>query len=148
MKMNVLASAVLLWALPVTPFLQAQDLKTREVITKSKTEVAEHLASTNQTCGTHITINVDYNSFSDVLSAPENTNQQAPWAFIVNVTDALDSLCGTADGKAAVQAKIKSISVKHAKTESESLNGSNFSYAVPYTGATVQTIYAYLQSKM
>lgn len=147
MKSAVLVSAAFACIVAASS-TQAQDLKTRAVITNSKTQVAEHLASTNQTCGTHITMNVDYSTFSDVLSAPENTNQQAPWSFIVNVTDALDTLCGSADGKAAVQAKIKTITVKHAKTESESLSGTTFSYAVPYTGASVQTILTYLQGKM
>ena len=146
MKSYALASAVLLTVLAAS--VEAQDLKTREVITSSKTQVAEHLASTNQKCGTHITMNVDYSTFSDVLTAPENANQQSPWAFVLNVTDALDSLCGTPDGKAAVQSKIKAVNVKHATTESESLTGTTFNYAVPYTGAGVQTIVAYLQGKL
>ena len=145
MKITILALTAL--ALTAT-YLPAQDLKTREVITSSKAEVAEHLAATNKKCGSSIKMNVDYATFSDVLTAPENTNQQNPWAFIVNVTDALDTVCNTDEGKAAVAAKIKTVNVIHAKTVSTVLNGSTISYAVPYTGANVDSIVTYLRGKL
>ena len=148
MKLNTLSAFTLALVFAATPLLSAQDLKTRGVIASSKTEVAEHTTATNKKCGTSIAFNVDYSTFSDVLTAPENANQQSPWAFIVNVTDALDVVCGTPEGKAAVQAKIKTVTVKHAKAESEALSGTTFAYAVPYTGANVQTIVTYLQSKL
>ncbi len=148
MKLYTLSACTLALTFAATPLLSAQDLKTRGVIASSKTEVAEHTAATNKKCGTNIAFNVDYSTFSDVLTAPENANQQSPWAFIVNVTDALDVVCGTPEGKAAVQAKIKTVTVKHASAESENLSGTTFAYAVPYTGAGVQTIVAYLQGKL
>ena len=148
MKLQTLPAFTLALTFAATSILSAQDLNTRGVIASSKTEVAEHTAATNKKCGTNIAFNVDYSTFSDVLTSPDNPNQQSPWAFIVNVTDAVDVVCGTPEGKAAVQSKIKTVTVKHATAESEVLTGSTLAYAVPYNGAGTQTIITYLRSKL
>ena len=148
MKNVAFTTALLTLTAFAVPSSHAQDLKQRELIANSKTQVAEYLKATNQKCGTNIVINVDWASFNDSATAPENKNQQAPWAFIVNVTDALDGLCTSDDGKASVKAKIKTISVAHEKTESEKLTGTSFHYGVPYTGATVQSLQDYLRANL
>ena len=94
-------------------------------------------------------INTDYSTFADVKTAPENTNQQSPYAFIQNVTDAMDDLCRSSpEAKTAIATKLKTVNVKHAKTESESYSNGVLNYAVPYTGAVSQTIEALLRDKM
>ena len=144
MKMFVGCAAAIL----LTPALQAQSLKQREMIASDKVQVAEHASDANKACGTSINFSVDYSTFSDVLTSPDNPNQQSPWAFFANVTDALAIVCGAPEGKAAVQAKIKSVVVTHATKESESLSGTTFHYAVPYNGAGVQTIVKYLKDTL
>ena len=128
--------------------LEAQSLKQREMIVSDKIQVAEHAKEANQACGTHINFSVDYSTFSDVLTSPDNPNQQSPWAFFANVTDALKSVCGTQEGKAAVQEEIKTVVVVHDVKEAESMSGSTFRYAVPYHGAGVQTIVTYLKNTL
>ncbi len=131
------------------PALHAQTLQQREMIAADKKEVQEHLDAANKTCGSNVQIITDYSTFADVKTAPENTNQQSPYAFIVNVTDAMDSVCrGSADAKAAVASKLKTVKVRHSTTESESFSNGVLTYAVPYTGATVQTLMDLLRSKL
>ena len=126
----------------------AQNVKTREMIANDKIQVADHAKEANQACGTHINFSVDYSTFSDVSTSPDNPNQQSPWAFFANVTDALGIVCGTPEGKAAVQSKLKTVVVTHATKESESFSGGTFHYAVPYNGAGVQTVVDYLKSNL
>ncbi len=143
-KLTLCAASTLLCA----GLLQAQSLDQRQMIAQDKTEVASHAKEANDACGTHINFSVDYSTFSDVKTAPENANQQSPYSFFANVTDALGMICSTPDGKAAVQAKLKTVVVTHAKTESETFSNGTFHYAVPYTGATVQTVADFLKSKL
>lgn len=127
----------------------AQNLKQRELIAKDKTTVAEHLAAANKTCGSNVTLTTDYSTFADVLTSPDNPNQQSPWAFIVNTTDAMDSVCRMSpEGKQAIQSKLKSIQVKHATVESEKFTNGTLYYAVPYSGAGTQTIIKCLQENL
>ena len=118
------------------------------MIANDKIQVAEHAKDANQACGTNISFSADYTTFSDVSTSPDNPNQQNPWAFFANVTDALGIVCGTPEGKSAVQAKIKSVIVTHATKESETLSGTTVRYAVPYNGAGVQTIVKYLKDTL
>ena len=106
---------------------------------QDKTEVAEHAAETNKTCGTHIAFSVDYASFAGLKDDPKNANQQSVWAYFANVTDALNSICGTDDGK-KMAAKIKAVTVSHGPTEAESMTGGTFHYTVPTAGASYPTI--------
>jgi hypothetical protein len=126
----------------------AQTIQQRDMIAQDKGEVASLAKEANDACGTHINFSVDYSTFSDVKTAPENANQQSPYSFFQNVTDALGMVCGTPAGKAAVQAKLKAVVVTHSKTESETFSNGTFHYAVPYTGATVQTVADFLRSKL
>ena len=151
MKSNVVVSTIALLSasLAASPVLSAQSVGQQQLIANSKTQVAEHLASTNKTCGSNIKMNVDYASFSDVSTSPDNPNQQAPWAFIVNVTDALDSFCSSGpEAKTAVQTKLKMVTVMHAKTESETFSNGTLHYAVPYNGAGYSTITKFLMSNL
>ena len=67
----------------------SQSLKQRELIANDKIQVAEHAKDANRACGSQINFSVDYSTFSDVSTSPDNPNQQNPWAFFANVTDAL-----------------------------------------------------------
>ena len=144
MKLLLTCAAAVLF----TTTLNAQNLKQREMIASDKIQVAEHAKDANQACGTNINFSVDYTTFSDVSTSPDNPNQQSPWAFFANVTDALRTVCGTPEGKAAVQGKIKTVVVTHAQKESEVLSGTTLHYAVPYNGAGVQTIVKYLRDTL
>ncbi len=148
--MKLVASALCTaFVLTTACVAHAQTLAQREMIAQDKKQVAEHLASANKTCGSNVQIVTDYSTFADVKTAPENTNQQSPYAFIVNTTDAMDDLCRSSpEAKQAIVTKLKTIKVRHAATESESFAGGVLSYAVPYTGATVQTIEAFLRDKL
>jgi hypothetical protein len=128
--------------------LQAQSLKQREMIASDKVQFAKLAAQTNAACGTNINFSIDYSTFSDVLTSPDNPNNQQPWALAANATDAVKSVCGSDEGKAAVKQKITKVNITHAKQESEKLNGSTLDYAVPYSGAGVQTIVKYLKDTL
>ncbi len=145
--MKYVRTVSVLLALPLIA-AQAQTLEQKNMIAQDKVEVAEHAAATNKTCGTHIAFSVDYPSFAGIKTDPDNANQQSPYAYFANVTDALDQVCGTPAGKASVQAKIKSVVVSHAKSESESLQGGTFHYNVPYAGASYPTIIAWLNKNL
>ena len=114
---------------------------------QDKTEVAEHAAETNKTCGTHIAFSVDYASFAGLKDDPKNANQQSAWAYFANVTDALNSICGTDAGKAMV-AKIKAVTVSHGPAEAESMAGGTFHYVVPTAGASYPTIVQWLNKHL
>ena len=78
------AAAVLLVAFVASlSAANAQSLAQREMIAQDKTTVAEHLAAANKACGSHVTLTVDYATFADVRTSPDNPNQQSPWAFVV-----------------------------------------------------------------
>lgn len=141
--MKTLIRFALVACLPVAA-ASAQTLAQKNMIAQDKIQVAERAAATNKKCGTDIKFSMDYPTFYNIKGDPTNPNDQSPWAFFANVTDALDSVCGTDDGKAAVKAKIHSVVVSHATAESESMSGGTFHYSVPYNGAGVQTIIAWL----
>ena len=115
---------------------------------QDKTEVAEHAAETNKTCGTHIAFSVDYASFAGIKDDPKNANQQSVWAYFANVTDALNSICSTDDGKKMVQAKLKAVTVSHGATEAETMSGGTFHYTVPSAGAGYPTIVQFLNKNL
>ena len=141
--------SALVLASTLTAVAPAQSLKQREMIANDKKQVAEHLASSNKTCGSNVQINTDYSTFADVETSPENPNQQSPWAFITNVTDAMDSLCRSSpEAKEAVATKLKTVNVRHATTESESYSNGVLTYAVPYQGASYQKIMELLRDKL
>ncbi len=126
----------------------AQSLGEKNLIAQDKTQVAELAAEANKACGTSIPMSVDYASFHGWKEDATNTNQQSPYSFFQNVTEALESVCGTDDGKKSVQAKIKSVTVSHASAESESLQGGAFHYSTPYQGGTSQTIVKWLNGHL
>ena len=115
---------------------------------QDKTEVAEHAAETNKTCGTHIVFTVEYASFAGLKDDPKNANQQSVWAYFANVTDALNSICSTDDGKKMVQAKLKAVTVTHGATEAETMTGGTFHYTVPSAGAGYPTIVQFLNKNL
>lgn len=123
----------------------AQSLKQKDLIARDLPKVAELATAANQACGTKISFKVDYTTYADVLS---DVNNQSPWAYLANVTDALKKVCSTPAGKQAVQAKIKSVIVSHASKESESLTGTVFRYAVPYSGHSPATVVDWLQNNL
>ena len=73
LRMLAVSSMTLLACSP----LPAQSLAQRELITQSKAQMAEHAAATNAKCGTNIKFNVDWATFSDSSSSPDNPNQQS-----------------------------------------------------------------------
>ena len=126
----------------------AQNLGERGLVAQDKKQVAELAAEANKACGTNIPMSVDYSSFQGWKTDSTNTNQQSHYSFFQNVTEALESVCGTDDVKKSVQAKIKSVTVSHAAAESESLQGGAFHYSTPYQGGVSQTIVKWLHGHL
>lgn len=123
----------------------AQSLKFKEMVSRDKEKFASLAKEANQACGTQIAFQVDYATYSRVL---EDDNNQSPWAYLANATDALKKVCRSDAGKQAVQGKIKSVIVSNGASESESLDGSVFRYQVPYRGHSPATVVNWLQSNL
>ena len=138
----------MLVALPLTA--SAQNLKQREVINHSKAMLAEKLAATNKLCGSHVVMDVDWNSFIGMIDSPENNpNQQDPYSPVENVTDAMESICRVSDeGKQAIATKLKTVKVSHSTTESEKYSNGVLTYTVPYTGTGDDKLKAYLKDNL
>ena len=102
-------------------------------------------AETNAACGTSIAFSVDYASYSQLLA---DENNQNPWAYMANATDALKRICQSSDGKQAVEAKIRSVVVSNGSSESESLSNGVFHYTVPYAGHSPRTLVDWLNSNL
>jgi hypothetical protein len=124
---------------------KAQNLKLRELFAHDREQVASLARGANQACGTNIAFSVDYSTYDKVL---DDDNNQRPWAYLANATDALKSVCSSDEGKKAVQEKIKTVVVSHGDSETESLNAGTFRYSVPYSGHAPQTVIAWLKSNL
>jgi len=124
---------------------QAQSLRQRDMIASDAVKVGELAKEANQACGTGITFQVDYPSYAGVL---DDDNNQKPWAYLANATDALKRVCRTDDGKKAVQAKIRSVTVSHGNAEAETLADGEFHYTVPYRGYGPSTVIKWLESNL
>ena len=127
------------------PAANAQSLKLKEMIARDKEKVASLGKEANQACGTQIAFQVDYGSYSRVL---DDDNNQSPWAYLANATDALKKVCRSNEGKQAVQAKIKTVIVSNGDSESESLAKGVFRYQVPYRGHSPATVVNWLQANL
>ena len=110
---------------------QAQSLRQKDMIASDTVKVGELAKEANQACGTGIAFQVDYPSYAGVL----DDDNQKPWAYLANATDALKRVCRTDDGKKAVQAKIRYVTVSHGEAEAETLADGEFHYTVPYRGS-------------
>ena len=122
-----------------------QSLKQKDLIARDLPKVVELASATNQACGTKISFKLDYATYANVL---DDENNQSPWAYLANATDALKQVCAAAAGKQVVQAKIKSVIVSHADKESEALTGTVFRYSVPYSGHSPTTVVKWLQDHL
>ncbi len=145
MKIFALVSTALCSAALLAGPATAQSIKQKDMMARDLPKVAELAAAANQACGTKISFKVDYTTYADVLS---DVNNQSPWAYLANVTDAFKKVCGTPAGKEAIQAKIKSVIVSHASKESETLTGTVFRYAVPYSGHSPATVVDWLENNL
>ena len=123
----------------------AQNIKMKDMVASDKVKVASLAKEANSACGTQIAFAVDYPSYSHVF---DDDNNQRPWAYLANVTDAFKSVCRTDAGKQAIRDKIKSVSVAYANEETESLATGAFRYTVPYSGHSPATIVKWLQSNL
>ena len=123
----------------------AQSIKMKDMIATDKEKVASLAKEANQACGTQIAFAVDYPSYSRLF---DDDNNQRPWAYLANVTDAFKSVCRTDAGKQAIRDKIKSVSVANASAESESLSNGSFRYTVPYSGHSPATVVEWLKSNL
>lgn len=131
----------LLLAQPAT----AQSLKLRTLFANDREKVAEEAKEANDACGTQIAFQINYSTFGEVLA---DENNQNPWAYLANVTDALKSICRSDEGKSAVRAKIRSVTVSHAESETESLSDGAFRYSVPYSGHSPATVVKWLEANL
>ena len=146
--MKISKITVLLMAGFATLTCLAQSVGEQNLIAQDKKQVAELAAEANKACGTHIAMSVDYASFKGWKTNAANTNQQSPYSYFQNVTEALESVCGTDAGKAGVQAKVKSVTVSEGGSETESLSGGAFHYTVPFGQGTSQAVAAYLNAHL
>lgn len=123
----------------------AQSLKLKELFASDRNKVAEEAQEASQACGKPISFQIDYATYGGAL---DDDNNQPPWAYAANVSDALKRVCASDEGKAAVQAKINSVTIAHAEQETESLSNGVFRYTVPYSGHSPATIVTWLQAKL
>lgn len=145
MKRLLLASA-----LTISPILpgapaHAQSLKQKEMIAADTQKVGELAREANQACGSRIEFRVDYPSYDHVL---DDDNNQRPWAYLANATDALKRVCRSDAGKQAVQTRIKAVTVSNGDTESESIQNGEFHYTVPYRGHSPATVITWLETNL
>ena len=124
---------------------QAQSLKQKNMIASDKEKVGELAQEANRACGTQIAFGVDYPSYARVL---DDDNNQSPWAYLANATDALKHVCRSDDGKQAVRAKINSVTVSNGGAEAETLTGGRFHYTVPYSGHSPSTVIQWLEANL
>ncbi|UST52518.1 hypothetical protein NF681_00640 (plasmid) [Comamonadaceae bacterium OTU4NAUVB1] len=140
--LGIAAASILSSALMVASGADAQMLKQKEMISRDWEKVASLAKETNQACGTQI----DDANYSRVA---EDDNNQSPWAYLANATDALKQVCRSDAGKQAVQAKIKRVIVANGASEAEeSLDGGVFRYQVPYRGHGPATVVKWLQANL
>ena len=123
----------------------AQSIKQKDMIAHDKEKAASLAKEANDACGTQVKFSIDYASYSKVL---DDDNNQSPWAYLANVTDAFKTVCRTDAGKQGIQQKIKSVSVANGETEIESLSNGAFRYQVPYRGHSPATVVKWLQSNL
>lgn len=123
---------------------QAQSLKQKEMIASDAAKVGELAKGANQACGTGIAFQVDYPSYATVL----DDDDQKPWAYLANAADALKRVCRSDDGKKAVQARIRSVTVSHGEAEAESLANGEFHYTVPCRGHGPGTVIGWLEANL
>lgn len=123
----------------------AQSLKQQNMIASDTQKAGELAREANQACGSSIEFRVDYPSYAHVL---EDENNQSPWAYLANATDALKRVCRNDAGKQAVQAKIKVVTVSNGTSESESLQAGEFHYTVPYRGHGPATVVSWLEANL
>ncbi len=145
MKNIVFATMVISTALLQGHTAQAQSLKQRDMIASDTVKVGELAKEANQACGTQIAFRMDYPSYATVL---DDDNNQKPWAYLANATDALKRVCRSDDGKKAVQAKIRSVTVSHGEAEAESLADGEFHYTVPYRGHGPSTVIKWFEENL
>lgn len=142
---GIATASILSSALMVASGADAQSLKQKEMISRDKEKVASLAKETNQACGSQIAFQIDYATYSRVA---EDDNNQSPWAYLANATDALKQVCRSDAGKQAVQAKIKSVIVSNGASEAESIDGGVFRYQVPYRGHSPATVVKWLQANL
>ncbi len=136
----ILAGSMLL-----APAAGAQSLRLREMFASDRAKVAEEAKEASEACGKPIPFQMDYATYANVLDDPNN---QSPWAYAANVSDALKRVCASDEGKAAVRAKINSVTVAHGAQETKSLTGGVLRYTVPYSGHGPATIVSWLQDNL
>lgn len=138
---SIALTAAVLAASPVF----AQNVKFKDMVAGDKEKVVSLAKEANQACGTQIAFAVDYPTYSKIF---DDDNNQRPWAYLANVTDAFKSVCRTDAGKQAIHDKIRAVTVANASDETESLTNGTFRYTVPYSGHSPATIVKWLQSNL
>lgn len=123
----------------------AQSLKLKQLFAADRTKVAEEAKEASDACGTPIGFQMSYATYSAAL---DDVNNQPPWAYAANVSDALKRVCSSDEGKAAVRARIRTVTVAHGDRESMSLSGGTFAYAVPYSGHSPASIVRWLEDNL
>ena len=145
MNKTVFAMALICASLSQGQAAQAQSLRQKNMIASDTEKVGELARETNQACGTRIGFRVDYPSYFRVL---DDDNNQRPWAYLANATDALKRVCRSPAGKQAVQARIRFVTVSNGEAESESFSNGEFHYTVPYRGHSPATVITWLESNL
>ncbi len=111
------------------------------MLASDRAKVADEAKEVSDACGTPIAFQVDAGAMDDV-------NNQPPWAYAANVSDALERVCSSDEGKASVRTGIRSVTVSHGNAESMALTNGVFSYAVPYSGHSPATVVRWLQDNL
>ena len=139
----VAASLLTLIAAPVF----AQSLEAKKMYAKEEANLATQAALTNKACGFDIKTQVDWPSFN-----ADEVLEKSVAAWCTAGLDAMADLCAEAQGKAAVAAKVKTLTCAGAPAVSATLSpDGNLTYAFPFSSASNQNkllIRTYLEKNL
>jgi hypothetical protein len=123
------------------------DLSDRNAISEDKVQLAQYAQRVNASCGSHIAFSIMYGSYANAVAGP-GVRKQSPTEYLMNAGDAIINICTTADGKSAVQGKIKRVVGGFSSSETESLANGVFTYQTSYAGGSVAAAESYLKAHL
>jgi hypothetical protein len=139
----VAASLLTLIAAPVF----AQSLEAKKMYAKEEADLATLTALTNKACGIELKTQIDWPSFD-----ADEALKKGATAWCRAGLDALEDLCGEAQGKAAIAAKVKTLTCAGAPAVSATLSpDGNLTYAFPFSSSANQNklqIRTYLEKNL
>ena len=119
MKLRYSSLILVIASMALTAFVRAEDLSIKEKQWRAdqKNYMDEEVKSTNETCGTKLTEEVNFGTFK-----VEDRSNHSVYGYCGAPLEALRTLCGDVTGKEAVQKKMKKIVCSFGGTGKRSLS--------------------------